>query len=119
MTRRRIALASLSVLWCGTGLVSLINSQGISMHLMQEAGLGQTRAAPAYIGVGAWLDLLLGIALWWRPQRAVLLMALACLTGWTLLCSLLMPHYWLHPFGPLLKNLPVAALLWWLLEGAE
>jgi hypothetical protein len=22
-----------------------------------------------------------------------------------------LPHYWLHPFGPLLKNLPMLAML--------
>ena len=28
----------------------------------------------------------------------------------TLILTLGAPHWWLHPFGPLLKNLPVAAL---------
>ena len=116
MTRRQWALASLSALWCGTGAVSLINHHDISLQLMQEAGLGKAAPAALCISVGAGLDFLLGVALWWRPQPTMLRLALVCLTGWTLLCSVLLPQYWLHPFGPLLKNLPIAALLWWLLE---
>jgi len=30
----------------------------------------------------------------------------------TLATTVLLPTLWLHPLGPLLKNLPIAALLW-------
>jgi hypothetical protein len=32
--------------------------------------------------------------------------------------DLLQPALWLHPLGPLLKNLPIAALLWHLYRRA-
>ncbi len=116
MSPQRWAIASLSSLWCGTGLVSLLNAKGVSLGLMHEIGVGATPAAHVWVAAGAWLDLLLGIALWVRPQRKVFVAGLICVAGWTLLCSVLTPQYWLHPFGPLMKNLPIAALLWWLIQ---
>jgi hypothetical protein len=35
--------------------------------------------------------------------------------GYTALISIFLPEYWLHPYGPITKNLPVLAaiaLLW-------
>ena len=43
--------------------------------------------------------------------------ALALMTAMTLVATVLQPALWLHPLGPLLKNLPMAALLWHLLRG--
>jgi len=40
----------------------------------------------------------------WRAQLAVML-------GYTLILVFAMPELWLHPFGPLLKNLPLAAAI--------
>jgi hypothetical protein len=38
----------------------------------------------------------------WRLQIAVML-------GYTALITLFLPELWLHPFGPLLKNVPMLA----------
>lgn len=46
----------------------------------------------------------------WRP-RAVALGQLAVVAGYSLGLSLIAPTLWLDPFGGLLKNLPVLALL--------
>ena len=50
-----------------------------------------------------------------RWRRGVWLAQLALIAGSTLLITLFLPEYWLHPYGPISKNLPVAAaiaLLW-------
>ena len=46
------------------------------------------------------------------------LVQLALIAGYTLLITLFLPEYWLHPYGPISKNLPLAALiaLLWALE---
>ena len=73
-------------------------------------------AKPALIGGGALLDTALGLWLWWRPSRWAYATALLAMTGMTLLATWVEPGWWLHPFGPLTKNLPIAAILWVLLQ---
>jgi hypothetical protein len=36
---------------------------------------------------------------------------LLLIAGYTALITLRMPHWWLHPYGPLSKNLPMLALI--------
>jgi hypothetical protein len=38
--------------------------------------------------------------------------ALAVMIGMTLAATAIDPSWWLHPLGPLTKNLPIAAILW-------
>jgi hypothetical protein len=64
------------------------------------------------IAGGAAADLAVGLALWCRPGRASYACALALMAVMTLVATVLQPGLWLHPLGPLLKNLPIAALLW-------
>ena len=57
-------------------------------------------------------DAAIGLALLrnWRP-KAVARAQLALVLGYTLGLSTLAPALWLDPFGGLLKNLPILALL--------
>lgn len=64
------------------------------------------------------LDALLGAWLWFRPSRRVYLLAMAAMVLMTLIATLLSPSLWLHPLGPLSKNVPIAVLLWVLARGA-
>jgi hypothetical protein len=60
---------------------------------------------------GALLDIALGIAtLAWR-RRWVYLLQIVTIAGYTAILTIALPGYWLHPFGPLLKNLPMLVLL--------
>ena len=36
---------------------------------------------------------------------------LVVIAGYTVLITLRMPHWWLHPYGPLTKNLPMMAVI--------
>ena len=47
-----------------------------------------------------------------RPSRPVYLLARLMMGVMTGLASLTLPQLWLHPLGPLTKNLPMAVLLW-------
>jgi hypothetical protein len=63
--------------------------------------------------VAAALDLALGIAtlVMQRRQWLYVLQAIVIL-GYTAIITLWLPEYWLHPYGPVLKNLPLLAALW-------
>ena len=112
----RLLRASLVVVWLATAVVSVWELHGQSRELL--AGLPTAWAgghAPwlptAIILAGATADAVLGLWLALRPGRkaygAALLMMLA---------TAIQPAWWLHPFGPLTKNLPIAAILWVLLQ---
>lgn len=118
----RIALA---FLWIWTAAVSFgLYPVQDSYALLARVGLHGAAATLALYGAAA-LDLLLGVltlgcpARWRRPlwlAQAVLI------GGYTVLISLFLPEYWLHPYGPISKNLPILgliALLWALEPGRK
>ena len=43
-------------------------------------------------------------------------MQLALILFYTIVISFRLPEFWLHPYGPLLKNLPMLAAIWLLYE---
>ena len=112
---------SLVVVWLATAVVSVWELHGQSRELL--AGLptawteGNTSWLPtAIILAGAAADALLGLWLALRPGRKAYGAALLMMLAMTLLATAIHPAWWLHPFGPLTKNLPIAAILWVLLQ---
>ncbi|QRF57647.1 DoxX-like family protein [Variovorax paradoxus] len=115
----RLLRLSLVAVWLVTAVVSIVELDGQSRRVLAEAGI----ASPPWlvqllIVGGAAADLVVGLALWWRPGRASYLAALGLLLLMTAVATGLQPALWLHPLGPLLKNLPIAALLWHLYRRA-
>ena len=118
----RLLRASLVVVWLATAVVSVWELHGQSRELL--AGLPTAWAeghAPwlptAIILAGAAADAVLGLWLALRPGRKAYGAALLMMLAMTLLATAIQPAWWLHPFGPLTKNLPIAAILWVLLSG--
>ena len=112
MTNTALLRWSLIAVWLGTAGISLLELDGQSAQLLYAAGLSEPLQVQALVLGGAGADLALSLALWLRPGRITYLAALALMLLMTLAATLLLPALWLHPLGPLLKNLPIAALLW-------
>ncbi len=113
--------ASLVVVWLASAVVSLGLLPGQSRR--SPAGLPTAWAgghAPwlptAILLAGAAADAVLGLWLALRPGRKAYGAALLMMLAMTLLATAIQPAWWLHPFGPLTKNLPIAAILWVLLQ---
>jgi uncharacterized membrane protein YphA (DoxX/SURF4 family) len=104
---------SIALVWILSGVVSLgLYPVSDSLGFLERVGLTGAAALTALYG-GALLDIALGAAVYlvkcrrwrrwmWRLQIAVML-------GYTALITLFLPELWLHPFGPLLKNVPMLA----------
>jgi len=105
----RIVLATV---WIVTGVLSLgVYPQQESLKLLEEVGL-YDETALFMLYSSATLDILLGVltlsypVLWlWRAQAAVVIV-------YSLIITIGLPSFLLHPFGPVLKNLPILLLLW-------
>lgn len=102
---------SLVVVWLATGVVSLIERDGQSLVLLNTTVLAEWQLDHAAIWSGAILDICIGIGLLLYPKRWMYDVALWAMLTMTLVATLLTPTLWLHPLGPLLKNLPIAAML--------
>ncbi|MCR6686384.1 SDR family oxidoreductase [Pseudoxanthomonas sp.] len=114
--RRRRAVAamrlSLAAMWLGTAWVSLYGYPRAASHaLLARLGLHGAWADLA-LWSGALLDAALGLALLALPRRRRVYQAQLVLVGaYTVLISVWLPEFWLHPFGPLLKNIPILAMI--------
>jgi hypothetical protein len=109
----RLLRLSLVAVWLFTAFASLVELNGQSRQVLADAGI----ASPPWLVQllilgGAAADLAIGLALWRRPGRTSYLAALGLMLLMTAAATFLQPALWLHPLGPLLKNLPIAALLW-------
>ncbi|WP_462389914.1 DoxX-like family protein [Acidovorax sp. Q11] len=110
---------SLVFVWLATALVSVVELNGQSRALLVSlppAWSSIAGLAPFLILAGAAADAALGVWMAWRPGRAAYLAALVLMGIMTLLASAIDPSWWLHPLGPLTKNLPIAAILLVLLQ---
>ncbi|WP_285413846.1 DoxX-like family protein [Variovorax sp. efr-133-TYG-130] len=115
----RLLRLSLVAVWLFTAVASIVELNGQSREVLAAAGITSPPwLVQLLIGGGAAADLVVGIALWRWPGRASYSAALALMLAMTLVATVLQPSLWLHPLGPLLKNLPIAALLWHLYRRA-
>ncbi|WP_068677876.1 MULTISPECIES: SDR family oxidoreductase [unclassified Variovorax] len=118
----RLAIA---FVWIWTFIVSIgLYPRDQSLDLLARVGIEGGWAQLALVGA-AFFDLALGIATllvgargrarWLWPSQ------LALIAFYTAAISIAMPEFWLHPFGPLSKNLPMCAaiLLLWALDSGR
>lgn len=110
-----LMLAALVLIWLGTALVCLGPGFDWGLRIMAEMGVSGLLATLAVVG-GALLDALLGIGLLLRCwRRHALLAQLGLMLAYTLLISLLLPHYWADPYAAVGKNLVLMVATLWVL----
>ena len=78
--------------------------------MLQRVGLTGTAALTALYGAAA-LDIVLGIATLRTNRKGLWRAQIALIVAYTAIISAFLPELWLHPFGPVLKNLPMLAAL--------
>jgi uncharacterized protein YbjT (DUF2867 family) len=101
----------LALVWIWTACVSLfMYPLRESLALLAQVHLAGPVATAALYGAGL-LDLTFGVATLLIPCRRLWLAQAALIAFYTLIIAIAMPEFVIHPFGPLLKNLPILALL--------
>lgn len=105
---------SLSLLWLFTAASSFWWGRAIGYEVLAKQEM--TGAfADLCINAGSLVDAVIGLWLltayklqWcYRAQLIIIL-------SYTILLSIIDPSFWLHPFGPLTKNIPLLVFIFWL-----
>ena len=109
-----INMMVLSFIWIASGMVSLINFEQSReiLSLMGVSGhFGDALIVVASIG-----DILLGILLFVPAlRRGVIIIQISAIVIYSLIITIFVPLFWLHPFAPVIKNGAMIVLALYLL----
>lgn len=116
---RPVLELSLATVWIVTAVVSVwFFPVQDSLALLARSGVPPD-LGPLMLYGAAGLDLLLGVAVLVRPGRRLWLAQMALMLLYTAIISWRLPEFWAHPYGPVLKNIPIFAMLLLLLTAEE
>jgi nucleoside-diphosphate-sugar epimerase/uncharacterized membrane protein YphA (DoxX/SURF4 family) len=101
----RLAIA---FVWLFTGYISaFVYPHGESFALLAQVGIS-AELAPYFLYGASALDVALGIAVLCAYRTTLMgWLQVAFILLYTLIISYFIPEQWLHPFGPISKNLPM------------
>ncbi len=107
----------IGLVWVWSGIVSLfLYPRPLALDLLHEIGIVSGFDLPM-LYVASFLDIVLGVLTILGYRLGVLLKLQIVVIGvYTLLLTLLAPHHWLHPFGPVLKNIPLIFTIYILMK---
>lgn len=117
---RPLLRLSIAFLWLWSGIVSIFFYPPEESYRFLAATGMTGIAAPIMLYGLALLDIALGLAtLAAYRLRRLILMQFTLVLIYTLIVSIGLPEFWLHPFGPVLKNIPllITLLVYLHLEG--
>lgn len=105
---------SLACVWLLTAVASWRYPQAQSLALLQAVGLEGAQALFALYS-GIMLDALMGVLTLLNPralQPWLWLTQAVVILFYSLIIALHLPDYAWHPFGILIKNIPILVILW-------
>jgi uncharacterized protein YbjT (DUF2867 family) len=109
---RPLLRLSIAFLWLWSGIVSLFffpHEQ--SYQFLAASGITGSAAPMTLYGL-ALMDIILGLATLFAYRiRPLILFQLTLIFLYTLTITFTLPEFWLHPFGPVLKNIPLLVTL--------
>lgn len=107
-----VVRGSLALLWLWSGIVSLwLYPRAASLELLRQAHVPASLQEPTLIAA-AGADMALGLACLFGARLPWIWLAqIVLVLGYTLIITLWLPQFWLHPFGPVAKNVPILAAL--------
>lgn len=119
---RPLLRLSIAFLWIWSGIVSIFFYPVEQSYQFLAASGITGSAAPAMLYGLAIMDIILGIATLLAYRiRPLILFQFSLIALYTLTITFTLPEFWLHPFGPVLKNIPLLAtlLVYFNLEGEK
>lgn len=107
----KAAKYSLAFLWIFTGLTSVFFSPEIGYEILANANISGSLADIA-VYTGGILDIILGLWLITSVKiRLCCIVQVSVIAIYTVLLTFIDASFWLHPFGPITKNIPIVVLI--------
>lgn len=112
VTEYKVIRYTLAAIWLITGIISLgiYPVQG-SLSLLARVGISGTFAVFT-LYFEAVLDIVIGLFTLAAPSKLLWQIQAGIILGYSVVIALCLPEFLIHPFGPILKNLPILVLLW-------
>jgi len=102
---------ALAFVWIGSAFVSvMLYPQAESLALLSRFSLSGSAAIATLYGA-CLLDFGLGAATLLKPGRKLWMVQIAIILVYSALVAVVLPEFLINPFGPILKNVPLLALL--------
>lgn len=99
---------SIGLVWLGGGVTSLIYPRAVVDQWLAAAGLTGS-AASITLYTASILDIVLGIGTLSKFRIRLLgAIQVVVMAAYSIIIAVVLPEFWLHPFGPLVKNIPLA-----------
>lgn len=120
MKRLDVLRFSMGFLWLWSGIQPALTAADMSLDLLGRAGIAAEWQAVAFYASSA-LDIFFGILCFtkFRNYRFVWLSQFAVVLGYSAIVAYRLPEMWLHPFAPLIKNVPILAVLFYLFRNND
>jgi hypothetical protein len=107
----KTAKYSLAFLWIFTGLTSVYFSPEIGYEILANANVTGS-LADVSIYAGGILDIILGFWLITSVKtKLCCIVQVSTIAIYTVLLTFIDASFWLHPFGPITKNIPIIVLI--------
>lgn len=107
----KAAKFSLAFLWIFTGITSIYFSPEVGYEILTSASITGLMADVSVYAGGA-LDIVIGLWLLTSiKMRLCCIIQVVIIVLYTMLLTLIDPSFWLHPFGPITKNIPIIVLI--------
>jgi hypothetical protein len=107
----KAAKYSLAFLWIFTGITSIYFSPEVGYEILASASITGLMADISVYAGGA-LDILIGLWLLSSIKiRLCCIIQVVVIVLYTVLLTFIDMSFWLHPFGPITKNIPIVVLI--------
>ncbi|MBI1363996.1 MAG: NAD(P)H-binding protein [Proteobacteria bacterium] len=102
--------ASLAFMWIASGLIpSVITPHSVLLDYFAQSGI-TGRTADILLVTSLSADVLLGLGMFIkRTATPVYVLQIMLMLFYSVFLSISAPEWWMHPYGPLLKNIPLIA----------
>lgn len=106
---------SLGLLWLWSGIQPMVSASEAALGLLASVGVPKNGQWAVLIVASVW-DMLLGVLCFSRLRywAGLWLVQWGTVAIYSLIIAFTLPEIWLHPFAPLIKNVPIMALMYFL-----